>query len=292
MVAKLFPPQQRGTFLGLQGSALNVLFSVGAILSGIILVRLDSPLDFTLCFLIASALLVVSYGCLALTKEIPSPQQPVHTGKKAFLAGLAAILKKDKNFGWFLVGRIMTQFASMASAFYIIYAVRHFQMDEATAGLMTGVLATCQIAANPLLGWLGDHLGHRILLGLGALCTGLSALVALSAPALGWFYLIFILLGIGNVASWTIAMSITMEFSGEAERPAYIGLANTLIAPAALAAPLFGGWMADQAGYSTTFATAAGFGLVTMLIFFLLLRDPRHIQGQNVSSEPAAALED
>ncbi len=292
MVAKLIPANQRGTFLGLQGSALNGLFSVGAIIAGVILVRLDSPQDFTLCFLIASGLLVISFVSLSLTRESPSPPLLVHTHWKAFLENLTSILRRDRNFNWFLAGRLMTQFASMASAFYIVYALRHFQMDEVTAGLMTGVLAISQIVANPLLGWLGDRLGHRLMLAMGGFAAGLSALVALVAPSLSWFYLVFILAGIGNVASWTIAMSITMQFSSEAERPAYFGLANTLIAPTALAAPLLGGWMADQTGYQSTFATAAAFGLVTTLIFVLLLRDPQHIQGKDVSSQPAAALED
>jgi predicted MFS family arabinose efflux permease len=104
---------------------------------------------------------------------------------------------------------------------------------------------------------------------------------------------VFILVGIGNVASWTIAMSITMEFVPEAERPAYIGLANTLVAPAALFATLFGGWLADTSGFKTTFATAAAFSLVALTIFWML-RDPRHNQGKitsNDSGESVTALE-
>jgi hypothetical protein len=44
----------------------------------------------------------------------------------------------------------------MASAFYIIYLVRQFQVSE-SSHLMTAVLAGSQIAANPILGWLGDR---------------------------------------------------------------------------------------------------------------------------------------
>jgi MFS family permease len=77
--------------------------------------------------------------------------------------------------------------------------------------------------------------------------------LAWKAPSFDWFYGVVVLTGIANVAIWTVAMAMTMEFATEAERPAYIGLANTLVAPASMVAPIFGGWLADQAGYPTTF---------------------------------------
>jgi MFS family permease len=277
MVAKIIPPRQRGTFFGLQGSAINVFLSIGAIISGFILERLGSPLDFTLCFLIACVLLVASYIAIGLTKEEPAAPHRTDMDQKAFLTNLQTILKKDANFVWFLIARIMTHFAAMASAFYIVYAVRHFQISEGLAGIMASVLAGSSIVANPVLGWLGDRLGHRLMLAAGALAAALSAVVAILAPGPNWFFLVFILLGISNVASWTIAMSITLEFGTEVDRSVYIGLANTLIAPGALIAPLLGGWIADQAGYSTTFMVSAVCGVITFFIILLFFKDPRHL---------------
>jgi MFS family permease len=275
LIAKIIPNQQRGTFFGLQGAAMNVLFGIGAVISGVILERLDSPLDFALCFLIAGGFLVISFVALALTKEEAEQPHQTHTDWRVFMKSLASILRQDRNFGWFLAGRTLTQFATMASAFYIIYGVKELGMSEATAGLMTGVLAVSQIAANPLLGWLGDKIGHQRMLILGAGGATLSAVVAWLAPSAEWFFLVFILVGISNVAAWTIAMSITLEFGSETQRASYIGLANTLIAPAAIAAPLFGGWLADQAGFLTTFWVSALFGVLTVGVFSYLMREPR-----------------
>jgi hypothetical protein len=41
-------------------------------------------------------------------------------------------------------------------------------------------------------------------------------------------------------------MTMTVDFSSEDERPFYIGLAQTLTAPATIIAPLIGGWIADS----------------------------------------------
>ena len=148
-------------------------------------------------------------------------------------------------------------------------------MDLLTAGYLTAALTISQTIANLAMGWLGDRFGHLAMLVIGALCISFSALLALKAPSLDWFYLIFILEGLANVAIWTIGMAITVEFGTESERPIYIGLSNTLAAPITILAPLFGGWLADNAGFGATFLTSAVGGLVTAMVLIFLVRNPR-----------------
>ena len=104
----------------------------------------------------------------------------------------------------------------------------------------------------------------------------MSALIAWLAPSLGWFYLVFVLAGVANVAIWTIGLAVILEFGSEAERPLYIGLANTLVSPAIILAPFLGGWLADTMGFQATFAVSTLSGLVAALILHILIRDPRH----------------
>jgi predicted MFS family arabinose efflux permease len=102
----------------------------------------------------------------------------------------------------------------------------------------------------------------------------ISALIAAFSPSLGWFYVVFILTGIANTAFWTVGIAYSLEFGPEEERPIYVGMANTLIAPAAILAPMLGGWLADLTGYKITFIVSALASLVTILILHCLLRDP------------------
>ena len=140
--------------------------------------------------------------------------------------------------------------------------------------LMTGVLLLGQSISNPLLGWLGDRTSHRLMFALGILLAGAGAAVALFAPSLEWFYLVFALAGFANASLWTTAMAMTVEFGAEEERPYYIGLANTLIAPATIIAPLLGGVLADGISYQATFAVAAICAVITVLLV-TTMRDPR-----------------
>ena len=44
-------------------------------------------------------------------------------------------------------------------------------------------------------------------------------------------------------------MTITVQFGSVAERPYYIGMANTFIAPVTIFAPIIGGWLVDAVNF-------------------------------------------
>jgi MFS family permease len=111
---------------------------------------------------------------------------------------------------------------------------------------------------------------------LGMISAAVSAGVAWRAPSVGWFYLAYSLAGIAYVAVWTIAMAMTLEFGKEHEKPGYIGLANTLIAPTAFIIPLFAGWLADSVGYHAMFlATSVGAIATAFALCFVLHDHPK-----------------
>jgi predicted MFS family arabinose efflux permease len=82
------------------------------------------------------------------------------------------------------------------------------------------------------------------------------------------------LAGVANVAFWTIGMAMSVEFGEEHERPVYIGLANTLVAPATILAPLIGGLVAEARGYPATFALAVTLSLAVIVILLTAVKDP------------------
>jgi MFS family permease len=275
MIAKIIPENRHGTFFGLQSASANLFASGAAIAAGLLLEKLDLPLNYTLCFLFASLAMGISYFFISLTRESAVAPEKVASPVGSFYKNLAGILKRDHRFRWFLVVRGLSQISVVAFSFYTVYAVRALGMTEAVAGLMMGVYTVGQIAANPIMGWIGDRWNHTSVMIIGALAATFSALIALTAPQLNWFYLAFILAGIANVSIWTIGIAMTLKFGTLAERPVYIGLANTLVAPFTILAPLFGGWLADYAGFEYTFIMSAVFGLVTAIVLALTLSGPR-----------------
>jgi MFS family permease len=265
MTGKIVPPNRRGTFWGVQAAGVNLMSSLGAVIAGTLLASLPSPTDFALCFLIAGALMLVSWGWLSLTREPESDPDDMLASSRLAWSNMSAILRRDASFRWFLAARILAQLAWTAISFYTIYAVRAFNMDEQTAGLLAGVMTIAHMGASPLLGWIGDQWGHRIVFMMGGLMIAASALLAMLAPELGWFFVVFGLAGCFNAVMWTTTMALTVEFGTPGERPLYIGLSNTLVGPAALLGPLVGGWLADTLGFQATFLISAVSGLFLIL---------------------------
>jgi len=286
MIAKIIPPDSHGTFFGSQAAVANVLISFSAVGAGYLLDILNSPLDFMLCFFITSVTLAGSYFFISLTREPEDTEKVMLPENHNFWKGARAILRRDANFRWFLAFRIVYQFATMGFAFYIVYGLRAFNMSPITAGYLTAALTVAQTIANVGMGWLADRLGHRSMLIAGALAVALSSWAAWAAPSVNWLYLVFVLSGLANVSYWTIGMAMTVRFGSETDRPVYIGLANTLIAPATILAPVLGGWIADIAGYQTTFALSAVGGVLTAMLLLFFVKDPAQ-QSHGLDIEPS-----
>lgn len=286
MIGKIIPAERRTTFFGAQAAAANLLASLSAFFAGVILEKLPSPQDFFYCFLLCSASMVISWYFLNRTRETASLSAPdlapgqvsqtETTAPPVPLLGVKqyrSILRADRNFRWYLVGRMLSQLGIMGFAFYTVYAVRQHGASELVVGGMTSVMLATQIAANALMGWIADRWSRKALLEIGLAAGVLSSMLAVLAPSASWFYLVFALAAVANVGTWTIAIAMNLEFGSEAERPAYVGLANTLIAPANILAPFLGGWLADLAGYPAAFITTAVGGLAAMAIFHWLVAE-------------------
>jgi len=278
MISKIIPSESRGTFFGMQGGLANLFISMSAIGAGYLLDYLDAPWDFATCFLLAVVFFVISWFALALTREPEDTEKVIPEEKTHFWDDSKKVLRRDRNFNWFLVVRILSQFATMGFSFYIIYALRDFGMTEVVSGYLIATLTISQTVANIGMGWVGDKVGHRMMLIIGACAAFLSALLAWNASSLAWFYPIFVLTGIANVAIWTNSMTMTVDFGSETERPIYIGLSQTLTAPATIIAPLIGGWIVDTAGFTPTFtiSTVLALGMLGILVF--LVKEPRKIK--------------
>jgi MFS family permease len=275
MISKIIPPETRGTFFGLQAGLANLFISGSAVAAGYLLDYLDSPTDFAVCFFLASIFFALSWFALALTREPEDTEKIIPTEKAHFWDDSKKILSRDANFNWFLASRFISQFAVMGFSFYIIYALRSFNMDAITAGFLTATLTISQTVANIGMGWIGDRVGHRAMLILGTFAALLSSLLAWNASSLAWFYPIFILTGFANVSIWTIGMAMTVDFGTESERPLYIGLSQTLTAPATIIAPLIGGWIVDVAGFLPTFSISIVLSIFMIGILIFLVKDPR-----------------
>ena len=276
MISKIMPSHRLGTFFGIQSACVNLFGAGGAVLAGVILERVAFPNGFAALFFIAGISLLISFVFLARTYESKSALSDVIERAKLSELGarLREILRQDDNFRWFLVARGLTALSLSAISFYTIFGIRRFDMSAELVAALTSVLLVSNTISSSLIGWVGDRWGHRrVLIGANVL-TVAAIVLALSAREVGWFYLVFALTGIVNASQWSTIMTITVQFSSVAERPFYIGMANTLIAPVTILAPIIGGWLVDAVSFELTFSIFALAGLLSILVYLIPMHEP------------------
>ena len=276
MISKIMPAHRLGTFFGVQSALVNLFGAGGALLASAILASQDFPNSFGWLFFIAALSLMLSFAFLTLTFEPASEPQHVVEREpwREFGARLRIILRHNKNFRWFLIARALTSISLTVVSFFTIFGIRRFDMTPEFASAMTSVLLVSHTLSSSAVGWAGDRWGHRRVLILGNLATVLAIAVILFAPDVSWFYIVFALTGIVNTTQWSTIMTITVQFSSVAERPFYIGMSNSLIAPVTVFTPLIGGWLVDAVSFELAFGLFALAGLLSALIYMFPMSDP------------------
>ncbi len=288
MIAKIIPSRRLGFFFGTQSSAAALGGAIAAALAGRFLVALPYPQNFAAVFGLAFVAMTLSFGFLAATHEtLHEVNEQADVGTESFWGQLPAVLRRDINFVWYLVSRWVLQVGFMASAFYSVYAVNVHQVSAVTVGLYTSLMLVTQMLFNPVVGWAGDRWGHRVVMALGTIALALSALLAWGAPSGAWFAFVFLFAGIAHASYWSPGIAIVLTFAPEEERQVYIGLANTLTAPAALFAPLLGGWIAGRFGYPSAFLMSSIGAMITVLILWLVVRNPHERPARTLQISPA-----
>jgi len=95
---------------------------------------------------------------------------------------------------------------------------------------------------------------------------------------------VFGLYGVFNAAIQVSALNVALEFAPSAEqRPTYVGIERTLLAPFGFGLPLLGGHLVAVIGYGAVFGLGIVFGIACVVMLFFV-RDPRHQRPERLST--------
>jgi MFS family permease len=163
----------------------------------------------------------------------------------------------------------------MGAGFATVASLQRWGVEDATVGLYTTIYLVGQTLGNLAAGFLADRFGHKLSLELGTLASVLAFAIAWLAPAPGWFFVVFVLLGFNNGAFLVSGTLVVLEFSEPRRRPTYAGMTNTVTGIANVAAPLVGAWLAAM-DYSWVFSLSAAISLAATITMHWWVREPRH----------------
>ena len=289
MIAKVIPTDRRGRFFGLTnflGSGSGIL---GAAAVTWMMSNYQFPDGFVWAFAAGSALIFLSWWFVSQTREPPDVGIKHELSFQDFFRNIPQMLKSYPNFKRYLISSVIGYVSGMANGFLIVYAVQHWSMPDSQAASFTVLFMIGQAIANPLLGWLADKKGHKLVLEISLWVNIISLILAILAPNPAWFFVVFFFRGVNQAGNFLAGISIVMEFSEPEKRPTFIGLANTIPGIAGGIAPLLGGWMASVTGYPWLFALSAAIGVLAFGLLHWSVREPRF--NKAAKSQPVKAME-
>ena len=288
IVAKVIPPTRRGGFYAQRNFWGGLVALATGPLIGLLLAEsgwVRFPINVAWLFAGAFVTQALASSLWSLVREPPSQVIPgAVEWIEQFNRG-GQLLVSNAPYRMYLLGQILTILAGTAGAFYIVYAKEVLGISAQMVGVYLTARTAASIGSNLLWGRVSDRMGNRRLLRIGnavGLCIPLIALGIAqlgqrsTAPTswLSWAYaLVFVASGAFGAASSIARMGYLLDVAPPAERPLYMGFANTLRGITQFAA-LASGLIVDWGGFGALMTLSAVFyGLAFVLA--LAMPEPR-----------------
>ncbi len=274
LFAKVTPLNKRGRLSGVR----NSIGGASAFLCGILLTWLlgyfDFPVNYVLAFLCCAALQGISLIVQAQIVEQEPSVVVTPPSLSAYVEQLRSVLVNNREFRVFLWASVFLVLATMPIGFFTVYALKHFQATETIVGEFTLTLVSVQIISALVNGIVADRYGNKTALVFAATALLLASLWAMVAPTIAAFAIVFGFVGIFLGTELMARYNIAVEYGPPEQRSVYIGLMNTMLAPAYLCG-LLGGWISDMFGYYAVFGLGAIASAIGIALMVFSVREPR-----------------
>ncbi|MCD6291165.1 MAG: MFS transporter [Anaerolineae bacterium] len=277
VLSKSLSPELRGRLVGIAQMSTGI----ASVLVGVVVHRILGPEgppfpdNYALLFAIASGSFFLSLLSISSLREHPGKVSQERPSWRAFMARLVQVVREHKAFRLVIITRLLIRWGDMAAPFYVVYALDVLHFDQGAVGLFISAQVIGGIISGLVMGYVAEHEGTRkiirisgwLAVGTPLLALGIPMLRPLSpAGLLPYLYaLVFAAMGALMNANMAGFMNYILEIAPETERPAYVGLANTL-GSLILLAPFLGGWVLEAFSYGVLLTVTAMVCLAGLIV--------------------------
>jgi len=271
VTAKVVPHYRLGTFWALR----NAIGGGLALISGWVLTTLlDGPLpfphDFAVVFALGTLLVGGAYLAFAFVREPAGPiamREPL----LAMVSRIPHVLQQDDSFRRYLRVRFLALAALLAEPFYAVHAINTLGASVRSLGVFVVVATFASITANFALRGMANRAQNVTVLQIAGVLLVLAPLAALTIPDPRAYVVVFALSAAGVSAMEIAAWNLLYAVSPAAERPLYVGVANSVLALPSLA-PVVAGAVSVWTGFPPLFAVAAVVAASSLAFSFRFVR--------------------
>jgi len=289
IIARTIPARMRGRFF----AGCSIVGGIGAWGSGWLVKQvlasphLTYPRQYGVLFACLCAGLFLSLLLLAFIREpegVVSSERPQPL--RDVLRQVPRVWRSSFHLRRLLTVSWLGTMATLGWPFYVLHGMDALHLPAEVGAIFIWASIAGSVSGSLVFAWLNDRRGPRLVIVFVAATRPMAPALALFVPmALALFpqpipsamaqYVYAAVFFFGGAIMSGSSMGFSnyiLELAPEKERPLYVGLGNTLIAPG-LMAPLFGGWLASVWSYEGMFALGAVVGVASLVASFRL-QDP------------------
>ncbi|MFW5991630.1 MAG: MFS transporter [Halanaerobiaceae bacterium] len=274
--------KNRGIFYGVSFFVGGIAGIIGAQLASRYLDLMPFPISYYYVFGLPIIVTTISLIFWYFIKEPKFEYETKRMETREYIQFLIKLLKENIEYSKFILVRIVLNLCEIATPFYSVYATIKFDISPGVVGLFTMVMLVSQSFANLLWGYIGNKYGFKRVLQCVTLLGITATILALTATKYYIFYFVYVLVGAMYSSVNVANVNLAIEFSRPDMTPTFVGLMNTLQAPALAFASMFGGIIADSFGYSVTIFIGLLLFAFSAIFTTLFMKDPREIKEEVV----------
>ena len=211
LLSKAIPSRRRGRMIS-TGQVLSGIsgFMAGFIVEWVLSERgLPFPNNFASLFFLSFLMLAISFVAISFMIERKSVSTQQVSSWREYVPQLWSVFKKDRTFRRYTIARQIFGLNTMATPFYMTYALQKLQLPTQVVGRYTSIGVVGSIMAAVVFGWLNERKGTKRVLQYSIIVTTLIPLFALCIPAfvtntttVAWIYGLVFLVSNASMASY------------------------------------------------------------------------------------------
>lgn len=278
MVFKLIPTEKLGRLGGIAGS----LQYFGIVAVGLIITRInlafDKPFNIGVMFIATFAVSVVMSLLMFTIGEPENETSHMSPHFPAFLRKCAVILKTDRIFTKFIIGKWLMSGQHVMLAFLLVYLLTERAISPVTAGLFSSLHALGSIVSGLTIARFNDIYGPRFMFLLSQILALLYMTVAWLAPGTSTPLIIavFIITGIAIGADWCGVGYMMLQCCPTEDKSTYVALTFLGVNVLTVPLPILFGRLMDMGilHYSGLFAILVAMTVLALVYIVTVLENP------------------
>jgi len=278
-VAGLFTVRSRGRATGMAAGAWAMGVSATALVAGWITQQLPFRWSYSLLFILSAVCFLGSMAAFSLVGPGVSSSPARRLGVGELVARFGQSLAQ-LNFRNYLVARILLTMGSGATAFFAVHyrSADGGSVSAATVIALGAFLTLPQAFAGYALGKMGDELGHKVGVFLGAAAQIAAILVAVVFKGGLACAVCFSLVGVAVASGWVSHQNMIYETCSHDSRVAHITLSNLVLSPFVASVPLLTGWLVQHLGRINGILLCLVPTCLGALWLLVAVREPRQVE--------------